>query len=91
MKIIRVKIVKNELGGSATQQELRHWGVGGHNGMNRRTGGVKPQHCVILSQFEIRCNVILFFIDSMSSRVENELKGILLLTSYVEKTRVAVA
>ena len=24
----RVRIVKNELGGSATQQELRGWGVG---------------------------------------------------------------
>ena len=43
----RVRIVKNELGGSATQQELRGWGVlGGHNGMNRGTGGgggVNPQ------------------------------------------------
>ena len=32
----RVPIVKNELGGSATQQELTG---GGHNGMNRGTGG----------------------------------------------------
>ena len=28
----RVRIVKNELGGSATQQELRGWR--GHNGIN---------------------------------------------------------
>ena len=27
--------MKNELGGSATQQELRGWGLGRHNGMNR--------------------------------------------------------
>ena len=33
------RIVKNELGGSARQQELRGWGVGGHNGLNRGTGG----------------------------------------------------
>ena len=32
--------MKNELGGSATQQELRSWW--GHNGMNRETGEVKP-------------------------------------------------
>ena len=31
----RVRIVKNELGGSATQQELKGW----NNGMNRGTGG----------------------------------------------------
>ena len=38
-----VRIVKNELGGSATQQELRGWGVkDGHNGMDRGTGGYKP-------------------------------------------------
>ena len=38
----RVRIVKNELRGSATQQELRGWGFGGsHNGMNSGTG-VKP-------------------------------------------------
>ena len=30
--------MKNELGGSATQQELRGW-RGGHNGMNRGTEG----------------------------------------------------
>ena len=39
----RVRIVKNELGGSATQHELR--GVGtwrGYNGMNRGTGGLTP-------------------------------------------------
>ena len=35
----RVRIVKNKLGGSATQQELRVWGVGGHNGKNRGTRG----------------------------------------------------
>ena len=34
----RVRIVKNELDGSATQQELRSWGLG-HTGMNRGTGG----------------------------------------------------
>ena len=34
----RVRIVKNELGGSATQQELRGWGLG-QNGRNRGTGG----------------------------------------------------
>ena len=39
--VVRVRIVKNELGGSATQQELRDWG--GHNGMNRGTGGLNPQ------------------------------------------------
>ena len=39
----RVRIVKNELGGSATQQELRGCGVGGFNGMNRGTGGLNPQ------------------------------------------------
>ena len=33
---------ENELGGSATQQELRSWGLGGHNGMNRGTGGLNP-------------------------------------------------
>ena len=33
--------MKNELGGSATQQDLRSWGVGGHNGINRGTVGVK--------------------------------------------------
>ena len=41
----RVRIVKNELGGSATQREVRGWGVwggGGHNGMNRGTGGLNP-------------------------------------------------
>ena len=41
----RVRIVKNELGGSATQQELRDWGVGGR-GVTMGTGelgwGVKP-------------------------------------------------
>ena len=35
-----VRIVKNELGGSATQQELRGWG---HNGKNMGTGGLNPQ------------------------------------------------
>ena len=40
----RVRIVKNELGGSATQQELRGWGVEGHNGMNRGAGGLTPHH-----------------------------------------------
>ena len=31
--------MKNELGGSATHQDLRGWGLGGgHNGMNRGTG-----------------------------------------------------
>ena len=35
--------MKNELGGSATQQELIGWGVGGHNGMDRGTGGSNPQ------------------------------------------------
>ena len=34
--------MKNELGGSATQQELRGWGVGGHNGIDRGTGGLTP-------------------------------------------------
>ena len=41
--------MKNELGGSATQQELRGWGhngmnrgTGGHNGMTRGTGGLNP-------------------------------------------------
>ena len=29
--------------GSATQQELRGWGSGGHNGMNRGAGGLNPQ------------------------------------------------
>ena len=31
--------MKNDLGRSATQQELKGWGVGGHNRMNRGTGG----------------------------------------------------
>ena len=35
--------MKNELGGSAIQQELKVWGLGGHNGMNRGTGGLNPQ------------------------------------------------
>ena len=36
--------MKNELGGSATQQELRDLGLGGggHNEMNRGTGGLNP-------------------------------------------------
>ena len=40
-----VRIVKNELGGSATKQELRGGGLGvreGHNGMDRGTGGLTP-------------------------------------------------
>ena len=36
-----IRIVKNVLGGSATQQELRGCGVRGHNGMNRELG-VEP-------------------------------------------------
>ena len=36
------ELQKNERGGSATQLELRGWGGGGHNGMNRGTGGLIP-------------------------------------------------
>ena len=39
---VRVQIVKNELGGSATHQEMRGWGGWGHNGMDRGTGGLNP-------------------------------------------------
>ena len=41
--VYRVRIVKNELGVSATQQELKSWGLGvegSHNELNRGTGGV---------------------------------------------------
>ena len=41
--MLRVRIVKNELGGSATQQELRGWG---HNGLNRGTGELNPQPAI---------------------------------------------
>ena len=37
-----VRIVKNKLGGSAIQQELRRWGLGVYTGMNRGTGGGPP-------------------------------------------------
>ena len=48
MPVRRVRLVKNELGGSATHQELRVWG---HNGMNRGTeggGGCNPSSLRIL-------------------------------------------
>ena len=43
MQRARVWIVKNELGRSATQQELRGWEFGGHNGMNGGTEGLNPR------------------------------------------------
>ena len=39
MVTIRIRIVKNELGESATQKELRGWGP---DGINRGTGGLNP-------------------------------------------------
>ena len=41
--ITRVQIVKNELGGSATQQELRGWGSWGSQWNEQGNWGVIPQ------------------------------------------------
>ena len=51
--------VKNELGGSATQQELRVWGVGGHNGKNRGTGGLNPPNPPSIRTLIMRLYAIL--------------------------------
>ena len=68
----RGRIVKNELGGSATQQELKSWGGwGGHNGMNRGTGGVEPpqpprqfEPCPQVMMIESCCSVAVLHVRS---------------------------
>ena len=53
-----VRIVKNELGGSATQQELKGWGLGDHNGMNRGTAwGLNPNSPSIRTLLQYRRKV----------------------------------
>ena len=45
----RVRIVKNELGGSATQQELRAWEGGGSEWNEQGNWGLNPQTPVNLN------------------------------------------
>ena len=66
----KVRIVKYELGGSATQQELRGWEEG-HNGMNRGTGELPPPPSIRTLVCDAACGSL----PAWSARFDNQYKN----------------